>query len=143
MGTTPIARGHQVCMPDLNPPRAWLRPPAGKEGSSSHGTAVGGEQAVSWSVLSTRREVLSVREPIPGKLCEVSDCSGAEAPRPRCMLHPHHTSLAKHKSIMQSLRTSRLWRSHCGSAVMNLTSVHEDTSSTPSLAQWVKDPVLL
>ena len=32
--------------------------------------------------------------------------------------------------------------SHCGSAVMNPTSIHKDTSSIPSLAQWVKDPVL-
>ena len=33
--------------------------------------------------------------------------------------------------------------SHCGSAAMNLTSVHEDTGLIPGLAQWVKDPVLL
>ena len=32
--------------------------------------------------------------------------------------------------------------SHCGLMVMNPTSIHEDTSLIPDLAQWVKDLML-
>ena len=32
--------------------------------------------------------------------------------------------------------------SHCGSAVMNPTSIHEDEGLVPGLAQWVKDLAL-
>ena len=32
--------------------------------------------------------------------------------------------------------------SHCGSVVMNSTSIHEDLGSVPGPDQWVKDPAL-
>ena len=44
-------------------------------------------------------------------------------------------------AIKETLKTSR-WSSHCGLAVRNLTSIHEDEGSIPGLAQWVKDLVL-
>ena len=37
-----------------------------------------------------------------------------------------------------------LWgSSHCGSAVMSPTSVHEDAGSSPGFAQWIEDLALL
>ena len=40
------------------------------------------------------------------------------------------------------VRIRLYWSSHRGSAVMNPSSIHEDTGSIPGLAQCVKDPVL-
>ena len=34
------------------------------------------------------------------------------------------------------------WRSHCGSAEINPTCLHEVVDLIPGLAQWVKDPEL-
>ena len=42
-----------------------------------------------------------------------------------------------------SLKEISLRSSHCGSVVMNPTSIHEDAGSIPGLVQWVMDPVLL
>ena len=41
------------------------------------------------------------------------------------------------------LNKINLWNSHCGSAVMDPTIIHEDAGLIPGLAQWVKDLVLL
>ena len=49
-----------------------------------------------------------------------------------CIKHTEYTCLKVNQ---------KLWNiksSHCGSAVTNLTSIREDTSSVPGLAQWAQ-----
>ena len=47
------------------------------------------------------------------------------------------TSLLKLKIKNRQNKSSR-----CGSAVTNLTAIHEDVGLIPGLAPWVKDPAL-
>ena len=42
-------------------------------------------------------------------------------------------------SLISSCKNPGDGSSHCGSAVMNPTSIHEDTGSVAGLAQWVRD----
>ena len=41
-----------------------------------------------------------------------------------------------------SFKIKSIGSSHCGSAVMNPTSNHENAGLIPGLAQWVKDSAL-
>ena len=49
----------------------------------------------------------------------------------------------KEEFLYKFLSKPHSGRSHCGSAVMNPTRIHEDTGSIPGLAQRFKDLVLL
>ena len=39
-------------------------------------------------------------------------------------------------------RKSNIWSSHCGSAEVNLISIHKDVGLIPGLDQWGRDPEL-
>ena len=45
--------------------------------------------------------------------------------------------------IWLQFKKFNLRSSHCDSAVMNPTIIHEDMGSIPGPAQWIKDPELL
>ena len=47
-----------------------------------------------------------------------------------------------HTMEYYSVQKGKFWSSPCASVVTNPTSIHEDVSSIPGLAQWIKDPVL-
>ena len=48
------------------------------------------------------------------------------------------------RTYAMSLNTFKMFKEFTfGSAVMNLTSIHENMGSTPGLAYWIKDPGLL
>ena len=55
----------------------------------------------------------------------------------RCLLGRHREALGQAGGINKGAGGS-----HCGSAVKNLTSIHEVAGLIPGLPQWIKDPVL-
>ena len=52
-------------------------------------------------------------------------------------LHMEEKNVASTTELKKRARIS-----HCGSVVMNPTSIHEDVGSTSGLAQWIRDLVL-
>ena len=55
---------------------------------------------------------------------------------------PEHINKIKKKIGWCNWKCSWLRNSRCGSVEMNPTSIHEDVSLIPGLAQWAKDLVL-
>ena len=65
-----------------------------------------------------------------GKIKEFFDTEGSENS------HAPYGEKNTLKAIPIKLKTGS---SHCGSAVMNTTSIHKDVGSIPGLTQWVKE----
>ena len=87
-------------------------------------------------VLGALLWLSGLRSPLP-LLClgSLLSCGFDLWPRNFCMLQVWPKKRNKRKKRIT-------WSSHCGSAVIRLTSIHEDTGSTPGLAQWVGDLAL-
>ena len=56
-----------------------------------------------------------------------------------------NTSYLSYSKMLQcsKKKKSQFRSSHCGTAEMNPTSIHEGAGSIPGLTQWVRDPALL
>ena len=68
-------------------------------------------------------------------------------PLPLPALHSLYASLCpipltRSDNILITSKLRPIGSSFCGSAEMNLTSIHQDTGLIPGLTQWVKDLVL-
>ena len=55
----------------------------------------------------------------------------------------YHVTFKPHNHKQVAYYSAFYRSSHCGSAVMNPTSIHEAAGSIPGLTQWVKDLALL